>query len=135
MSVEQADRLSMAPPDLALKILAPEIRDRHQAYDKPLITETRIWAAWVPEHIDVESDVKVSGHWVYFRLANSQWVVDGQDRPDDEPRPPVRGSAKAIDPSAIESSLANGDWIVPYREPDAPKAEPQRQEATNGLGE
>jgi hypothetical protein len=47
---------------------------------RPVIYPPKIFAVWVPEHLDPERDFKIGSHYVYMKLRDSSWTQDEIDR-------------------------------------------------------
>lgn len=104
-------------------VVSPARGEPKQDYRRPVLTETRVCAVWVPEHLDEELDMKVGGHWLYFKVDKARWVMAGQDgrRDVDEPNPPLTHAANAAIPevsNALKRSFESPHWLVPYRTED-----------------
>jgi hypothetical protein len=117
-------------------VVAPTHGEPKQDYRRPVLTETRVCAVWVPEHLDEELDMKVGGHWLYFKVDKARWVMAGQNGPHhiDEPNPPLTHGANAGIPevsNALKRSFESPNWLVPYRTDDdtTEREMDQREEA------
>jgi len=123
--VEQAAGLrATAPRDPSTIVLFEEqTSSGHSKLHQPVIQEARVFAVWIPEHVDQVLDVKIGGHWVYFRLAEARWVVPGQQRDTDaDPNPPVTDPSRpdAVLPS-LNAQFQRSQWVVPYRTETPPQ--------------
>ena len=47
---------------------------------RPVIYPPKVFAVWVPEHLDLERDMKIGAHWVYVKLRESSWTPEPIDR-------------------------------------------------------
>lgn len=47
---------------------------------RPVIYPPKIFAVWVPEHLDPERDLKIGSHYVYMKLRDSSWTEEEIDR-------------------------------------------------------
>lgn len=54
---------------------------------RPVIYPSKVFAVFVPEHLDRERDFKIGAHWVYIKLRESSWTEEPLDRapPGGEP--------------------------------------------------
>jgi hypothetical protein len=80
---------------------------------RPVIYPPKVFAVFVPEHLDRERDFKIGAHWVYVKLRDSSWTEEAIDR---EPA----GGDSLSDAAAkeLKSRLAGSpSWkglLVPY---------------------
>jgi hypothetical protein len=47
---------------------------------RPVIFPPKIFAVWVPEHLDPERDFKIGSHYVYLKLRDSSWTEQAIDQ-------------------------------------------------------
>jgi hypothetical protein len=89
---------------------------------RPVIYPPKVFAVWVPEHLDPERDFKIGPHYVYMKLRDSSWLEEPIDR---EPF-----AAAPADPSdlahlrTLAESGRLGRLIVPF-ESRAPEPVPE----------
>ncbi len=93
---------------------------------RPVIYPPKIFAIWVPEHLDRERDFKIGAHFVYVKLRESSWVEEDIDR-----EPVAAALADPSDLALLRGRLGSGTlgrMLVPYesqaqeRAPDKGKA-------------
>lgn len=127
MPVEQAANLGRGTT-YKVKILDEKAQGPIPLYRKPIISETKVMAAYVPEHVDPELKLKRGAQWVWFILEEADFVVDGQEPKDDEPHPPLSPEvASKPDFTSLRKALASREWIIPYRSNDEPPKEKARE--------
>jgi hypothetical protein len=56
-----------------------------QPLTRPVIYPPKIFAVWVPEHLELERDMKIGAHWIFIKLRDSSWVEEPIDREATEP--------------------------------------------------
>ena len=91
---------------------------------RPVIYPPKVFAVWVPEHLDLDRDFKVGAHYVYMKLRDSSWVEEAIDREPSAVAPP-----DPSDLSHLRTSLGSGRFgrmIVPFesRSPEPAPAAP-----------
>ncbi len=89
---------------------------------RPVIYPPKVFAVYVPEHLDRERDFKIGAHWVYIKLRDSSWTEEAIDR-----EPPGGDEIAASEKEQLKSALSGKSWgalLVPAEAP-AP-APPQR---------
>lgn len=94
---------------------------------RPVIYPPKVFAVWVPEHLDRERDFKIGAHYVYMKLRDSSWVEEPIDR-----EPLGAAPAEPADVAHLRRRLGEGRFgrmIVPF-ESRAPQAapDPSREE-------
>ncbi len=47
---------------------------------RPVIYPPKVFAVFVPEHLDEERDFKIGAHWVFMKLRDSSWTEQPIDR-------------------------------------------------------
>ena len=47
---------------------------------RPVIYPPKVFAVWVPEHLDEARDFKIGSHYVYMKLRDSSWTEQSIDR-------------------------------------------------------
>jgi hypothetical protein len=91
---------------------------------RPVIYPPKVFAVWVPEHLDEARDFKIGSHYVYMKLRDSSWTEQPIDR---EPfaKEPVDPSDLALLKVRVGLDRV-GRILVPYqgsaRETEAARA-------------
>ena len=89
-------------PTPALSINAAPLPGR-EPLTRPVIYPPKVFAVWVPEHLDLERDLKIGAHWVFMKLRDSSWLEEPIDR-----EPPLAGQPLASgDVARIKSAFGN----------------------------
>ncbi len=47
---------------------------------RPVIYPPKVFAVFVPEHLDEERDFKIGSHWIFMKLRDSSWTEQPIDR-------------------------------------------------------
>lgn len=92
---------------------------------RPVIYPPKVFAVWVPEHLDRERDFKIGAHWVYIKLRDSSWVEEPIDREPEAAEP-----ADPSDPGLLRDRIGAGGldrFLVPFdaRPGDTPGDRPR----------
>lgn len=85
---------------------------------RPVIYPPKVFAVWVPDHLDLERDFKIGAHYVYIKLRESSWVEEDIDR-----EPFAQAPADPSDLAYLRERLGAGGLaraIVPF-ESSAPE--------------
>jgi hypothetical protein len=80
---------------------------------RPVIYPPKVFAVFVPEHLDPPRDMKVGAHWVYFKLRDSSWTEEAIDR-----EPEAKECATPPEVALLKEMMDGtrfGRMIVPYR--------------------
>lgn len=88
---------------------------------RPVIYPPKVFAVWVPEHLDRDRDFKIGAHYVYMKLRDSSWVEEPIDR-----EPLGVAPADPSDLAHLRSRLGEGRFgrvLVPF-ESRAPQSQP-----------
>ena len=51
-----------------------------QEKTRPVIYPPKVYALWVPTHLNPKSDMKIGAHWIYVKLRDSSWTEQPIDR-------------------------------------------------------
>ena len=98
---------------------------------RPVIYPPKVFAVWVPEHLDRERDFKIGAHWVYIKLRDSSWVEEPIDREPEASEP-----ADPSDLGLLRERIGPGGpdrFLVPFEaRPPGPATEPPRNHAWGG---
>ena len=78
-----------------------------------MIYPPKIFAVWVPEHLDQERDFKIGSHYVYMKLRDSSWTEQAIDQ---EPfaKEPVDPSDLALLKTRVGQDRV-GRILVPFQ--------------------
>ena len=79
---------------------------------RPVIYPPKIFAVYVPEHLDKERDMKIGAHWVYVKLRDSSWTQQAIDK-----EPFCHGESNADDITALRDRVredAFGRTFIPF---------------------
>lgn len=79
---------------------------------RPVIYPPKVFAVWVPEHLDRRRDFKIGAHWVYIKLRDSSWTEESIDR-----EPPGGEDLSDAAREGLRKMLAGDRWgraVVPY---------------------
>lgn len=89
---------------------------------RPVIYPPKVFAVWVPEHLDRERDFKIGPHWVYIKLRDSSWIEEPIDR-----EPLAREPADPSDLAHLKERLGSEGldrFLVPFdQRPSGPPPE------------
>ena len=94
---------------------------------RPVIYPPKVFAVWVPEHLDLDRDFKIGAHWVYIKLRDSSWVEEPIDREPEAAEP-----ADPSDPALLQERIGPGGldrFLVPF---EARPAEPPVERPPGG---
>lgn len=109
--------------------------DREPGHDarektKPVIYPPKVFAVWVVEHLDLERDIKIGSHWVFFKLRDSSWIEEPIDR---EPEP-TADAVEASDLARLKRAVGQGKLatiLLPYRTNGSSSTVPTTSEDRN----
>jgi hypothetical protein len=90
---------------------------------RPVIYPPKVFAVYVPEHLDRERDFKIGAHWIYLKLRESSWTEVAIDR-----EPSGGEDLAAAEVETLKAALGGRSWgavVVPV-EASTPKA-PERE--------
>lgn len=94
-------------------VIRPQAEPGGGPRTRPVIYPPKVFAAYVQEHLDPRRDIKIGGHWVYFKLRDSSWFVEDIDR-----EPIAEADAGEADLLPLRTELEGASFreiIVPYR--------------------
>ena len=80
---------------------------------RPIIYPPKIFAVFVPEHLDLDRDYKIGSHWIYMKLRDSSWTEEAIDR-----EPASQGEASSEDLERLKPVATRGrlsKMLLPYR--------------------
>jgi hypothetical protein len=109
---------------------APGAGDR----TRPVIYPPKVFAVWVPEHLDRERDFKIGAHYVYMKLRDSSWLEEPIDR---EPLTAAPANPSDLaELKALAGSGRLGRMIVPFesRSPEVPPEGSRERRPENARG-
>lgn len=82
---------------------------------RPVIYPPKVFAVWVPEHLDEGRDFKIGSHYVYMKLRDSSWTEQSIDR-----EPFAKEPVDASDLALLRTRLGQdrvGRLLVPTQGP------------------
>jgi hypothetical protein len=83
-----------------------------------VIYPCKVFAVWVPEHLDRERDLRIGGHWIYMKVRDASWTEEAIDRE------PVGGAPIGeAETERLRATFGRGNLgpiLVPHREDAAP---------------
>ncbi len=85
---------------------------------RPVIYPPKVFAVWVPEHLDFERDMKIGAHWVYIKLRDSSWMEEPIDR-----EPGTSECAAPAEVAPLRERLGRGQierLLVPFQASSPP---------------
>lgn len=127
MPVEQAAGIGK-PRSPSLQVINKAEVGPRDKYRKQLITEPRVQAVYVVEHVDEELDVKVGGHFVYFWLDKGGWALPG--RRSNTPPESFDNFEAISDPTVVPGlrrAFKDRNWIIPLAADELGTSNPQEE--------
>jgi hypothetical protein len=91
---------------------------------RPVIYPPKVFAVFVPEHLDIERDMKIGAHWIFMKLRDSSWTEEPIDR---EPTSSAEVTAEEV--ARLKKSLSGdrlGRIVVPHESDAKQRTEEKR---------
>lgn len=79
---------------------------------RPVIFPPKVFAVYVQEHLDLERDIKIGAHWVFFKLRDSSWVAEDIDR-----EPAIDAKADDADIQPLRDAFSDSTFskiVIPH---------------------